>query len=208
MKKKSKFIIVYLSLLLLLIPSILFSLNNKWAAYFKKTYITAYSEFENEHWLGTKCGLIHYNSKTKQTDYYFTNSDTTNSKYNFKQILIENTNSIWIILENEGIAHFDNFEWHIYNTSNSFLKSNNIIKAAIAPSGRKWFLANNGIYSFKDGEWELFTKENTSALNFPFFDIAVDNQEQVWLSGSDFILQYSNGEWREFYIEKKCNQSV
>ena len=93
MKMKSKAIIL-ICCILLIIPNILSARCNEWAAYFKKQFITAYAEVNGNHWLGTKCGLIHYNSETKQTNYYFTNSDTTNSKYNFRQILIENPNSI------------------------------------------------------------------------------------------------------------------
>ncbi|MBT3756454.1 MAG: hypothetical protein HOD64_05140 [Candidatus Cloacimonetes bacterium] len=86
-------------------------------------------------------------------------------------------------MRNNGIAHFHDSEWHIYNQTNSILKSNEMIEAAIAPSGRKWFLTKNAIYSLKDQKWREYTKENTSKLQFPLFDIAVDQLGQVWFSG-------------------------
>lgn len=193
---KSKAIIL-ICCILLIIPNILSARCNEWAAYFKKQFITAYAEVNGNHWLGTKCGLIHYNSETKQTNYYFTNSDTTNSKYNFRQILIENPNSIWVLLWNNGIAHFHDSEWNIYNQTNSILKSNEMIKAAIAPSGRKWFLTKNAIYSLKDQKWEEYTKENTSMLHFPLFDVAVDQLDQVWFSGYS-IFRFADEIWSKY----------
>ncbi len=191
---KSK-IIILIGCILMILPNVLLARNNKWAAYFKKQYITAYAEVNGNHWLGTKCGLIHYNSKTKQTNYYFTNSDTTNSKYDFKQILIENPNSIWVILQNNGITHFQDSEWYIYNQTNTILKSNEMIKAAIAPSGRKWFITRNAIYSLNNQKWEEYTKGNTSILQFPLLDVAIDQLDKVWFSGGRSIFRFADGIW-------------
>ncbi|MGE5316986.1 MAG: hypothetical protein ACM3ME_03240, partial [Chloroflexota bacterium] len=123
----------------------------EWVQYGSADRIECYAEDDSFMWVGTKCGLVSIDKVTGDRITYNTiNSDIpSNDVVGFS--VGNETGTVWIATNINGIAKFDGETWTLYNYQNSTIPNNLLYDIAVDSTGMVWFLSHGEGLSGFDG---------------------------------------------------------
>ena len=146
-------------------------------------------------WLGTKKGLIRFNSDFSKSEYYTTSNSNIPSN-DITCIEQSYDESIWIGTR-DGMARFDykTCIWDIYKADNSFLLSNKIQDILCTYKNEIWIGTDKGLirYIYNQNEWFFFNTMNSELITDNIRSIVQDYDGSIW------ILTKSN----DFYYDEQ-----
>jgi ligand-binding sensor domain-containing protein len=172
------------SILILLIATsavgqIRLDLCTQWRDFTKATEVTALAQEGKYIWVGTKGGLIKFDTVTHVHELFLkTNSGIP---VNWITCLLKDQNgALWIGTYQGGLARLDNGVWNKYDTHNQAFPDSTILSLSIDSSSNVWIGTYHGIVEYSQGQFIV----NPSPLlpNQSVHAIATDPVGNVWAS--------------------------
>jgi ligand-binding sensor domain-containing protein len=145
-------------------------------------------DLQNRVWLASQSGVV-------MIDYNNTLFDLSDDTYEVLQnglpsndvnsVAIDALNRVWCVTT-EGAALLDNDTFHIYNTANSPILSDIVVRVKTNSWGDVWFVTNKGItrYNIYTREWLSYTPRNSGLIP----DNENDSKFYEW-----FVINKQNG---------------
>ncbi len=106
---------------------------------------------------------------------------------------IDSNGDIWMLIEKEGLVHFDGLNWTIYNKDNSAILNNKADKIAIDNLDNIWLggFDYGGLSYFDRTEFVHYEKENQEIPTSNIRQMKVDNKNDLWLATGSGLMQFS-----------------
>ena len=105
---------------------------------------------------------------------------------------------LWLATYN-GVSTFNGTAFANYNTGNSGIASNAILKVQIDGLGRKWFASQfNGIILYNGTAWTNYTTSNSGLPGNEIHDIAVDGQNNLWIATDSGLTKFNGTTWTTY----------
>ncbi|MEW6772523.1 MAG: two-component regulator propeller domain-containing protein [Bacteroidota bacterium] len=180
--------------------------NNNWQVYntsnsgLTTNDITCCWATDSVWWIGSKNGLMKYNTSTQQWKFWNTfNSPLPSNK--IRSLCLDKNNYLWIgTFSGGGLARFDGNTWQIYTPSNSPLPSNSVSKIFCTDS-IYWIASGGGLSKFNSIQWKNYNPGNSGLNNAWVYDIIQGtNANEIWIATNNGInlYNYINDIWQSF----------
>ncbi len=192
-------------LLLFLFPCFsLIAQYTNWEKFSSGKFIREIKSDHENMWVGCSAGLIKVDLITNETVIY----NKVNSPYiaptnvGGASIDFDIDSSLWVGSAN-GLYHFKDETWSVFDTSNSEITTNFISTIAIDNQGRK-YIGQNGFDIFENGNWTHYDTNNSGLLGNSVNHILPTEDGAVWFGINKFSVQESglskweNGQWESF----------
>jgi ligand-binding sensor domain-containing protein len=158
------------------------------------------AEGDSVLWIGTTNGLSKFDG-VNWTTFNLSNSGIIDNRVNW--ITIDSIGNKWLSCgpfwsqpdKNSGISKFDGMNWINYNTANSGIISDKVLKIAIDLKGCKWVCTADGISKYNDTTWTNYNTSNGLLKDFMNV-ITVDHQNNIWV-GSNYggVSKFDGKNW-------------
>jgi Two component regulator propeller. len=143
----------------------------------------------NVKWIGTSNGLIRQDGMSY--DILFPGENIW--------CVTAHNNRVCFGTGGNGLKYFDGNTWVSFNTSNSYLPSNNIRKLAMENDSNLWIGTENGLAHYDFQYWTIYNSSNSILPNNIISALDVDELNNKWIAtlGSGLI-KYNNSSWQQF----------
>ncbi len=144
-------------------------------------------------------GLGHYDRASKQVANC--NHVPALAGQNINAVISDQTGTLWVATEKNGLASFDGQEWLHYTAANG-LPSNEIYGLTVDEENNLWAATWEGVAKFNGQSWDVpYTVQNGTLFNNHVHDILFDGQGNIWVGHIERgISKYSqkDGDWVHF----------
>lgn len=144
-------------------------------------------DFDGSVWFGGFGGATNYDGANWTT---IMNPNTFVGPV--KSIGIEQ-NTMWFGTAHLGVFNFDGSNWVTYDTTNSILPSNDILKIEIDSLGNKWFGTNEGLCKYDGTSWTIFNTENSNLISNQIRTLKADDYGNLWIGSYGLSIFNENG---------------
>ncbi len=123
---------------------------------------------------------------------------------NILAILSDNSNNIWISIEEEGLAKYDGSNWELFNENNSGLPDNNVAALATDNSGNIWigtgrYNEGAGLVKYDGTNWTVYNTTNSGLPDNSIKCLQIDANNNIWIGTySGGLAKYSGSNWTIF----------
>ncbi|MBI2418235.1 MAG: T9SS type A sorting domain-containing protein [Ignavibacteriales bacterium] len=97
-----------------------------------------------------------------------------------------------------NISKFDGTNFTVYDTSNSTIKRDLFVKAAVDSQENKWFGAFGGVYKFDGTTWINYDTSNSGLPYNTTWEIAFDKAGNKWIGTSNRLARFDDTVWTVF----------
>jgi len=126
---------------------------------------------------------------------------TNNSKISsnlLANIVVDQSNVIWIGTRDKGLCRFDGKNWNTFNKANSQLLNDNINYLAVDKNNKLWVATNAGLQTYDGKIWVNYTNYLPGSY---VSSVAFDNSNNVWIATENGLVKYDGVNW-EIYNTK------
>jgi hypothetical protein len=88
--------------------------------------------------------------------------------------------------------------WNIFNTSNSGIPSNNIVKIVADKQGNKWIATDDGVVKYDGTSWIVY-RPNNGVFSNVITALAIEDNGILWASSQAGIQRFDGNTWTRFY---------
>ena len=155
--------------------------NNLWISY------DAYNHQGFTNWEKDEL-RVRRNGEWKRVD------SKPNSFKKINRMVEERENDYWFSGPN-GIGHYKDGQWTIFNKDNSAMKNNYITDILIDEEKTKWISSYGGLIQIKGEEMKVFTSENTSLLNDTISGLTLDTNDELLVYSANELLGIENADF-------------
>lgn len=148
----------------------------------------------NTKWFASANGLHKMNQDNQISVYTPANSPLPSAKIN--GLALDKKNVLWIATH-AGLVKWDGSIWHIINTENSDLMTNNLSDVAVDNKGHVWVsfsIYSSGVQRFDGKDWQHFSAEDGLSSNAITKIHTIKNQ--IWLQSPQGISIYNGRSWK------------
>lgn len=153
--------------------------------------ITSIYADSKEIWMGAYSSISRKDLSTGVIETFSsTNSPLSNSDNNINSIIKDKSGKVWFGT-NTGLLVFDNYNWTLYNTSNSLISGNSIVDLKLDTLGNIWIVSENtrsgdvsAIDLFSNSTFRNIDVSTNFPIVNPFnrYRICVGAGNKVWLA--------------------------
>ena len=157
-------------------------------------------------WVGTGLyGLVRFSTTGQWTKF---NPNFGLQGEHIKTLGYDNKREMWVGT-NLGLAHLmANYEWEIFNSTNSALPANSIYAFSFDKNGGLWVgtFGSGLAYRKNSGEWTLVNTTNSPLPDNFITALLIDEQDGLWIGTENGGLAYRdiNNEWQIFNIDNSA----
>jgi ligand-binding sensor domain-containing protein len=163
-------------------------LCTQWRDFTKATEVTSLAQDGKYIWIGTKGGLIKFDTSTKEHELFLKTNSGLPVNW-ITTLLRDKDGAIWIGTWAGGLAKYDNGNWTQFNTHNQAFPDSIIVCLSEDSSSNIWIGTQNGLVEYSQGQFLVLS------LPLPSYSfihaLATDATGNVWVSLVNVYTTYS-----------------
>ncbi len=192
----------HIKLLFLLLASLLLqplqAQDNRWFHFAPNDRMLSMVEDGDMLWVHTLDGLVSFDTRTNQFDYFDKTNSQLGSEYIHGMARVGGGGTVVVVTYDLGLILIENGNWTYLDMNNSPLPANDLISVSEDQLGGAWIITQSlpSLIRYDGENWDVYTVPD-SGLADESQVVFVDHTDRVWVGTESRLLSFDGTNWED-----------